>query len=263
MSSTNKPNNLLHFTDKGVGPTLLILHGLFGASDNWNQIAKTLIDDYRIIQVDLRNHGKSFHSKEMNYRVMAEDVKNLLTHLNLSSAHILGHSMGGKVAMELSQHYPAFCKSLIIVDIAPRQYHPRHTDVFEGLNAVNLTLITNRKDAEQTLTQHLSDNTVAQFLLKGLYRSDHGFSWRFNLKELESNYQNLIAAPSMTTPFAGPVMFIKGMNSDYIQASDRPNILSMFPSAQSKVINGTGHWPHAEKPRLLIKIVQDFLKNSQ
>lgn len=259
MSSQEMPQHILHFTDKGKGEPLLILHGLFGAGDNWNQIAKALPDDFRTIQVDLRNHGRSFHSQDMSYAIMAEDIKAVLTHLAIPSAHILGHSMGGKVAMELSQLYPQLCKSLTIVDIAPRQYQPNHNDVFKGLNAVDLSSITNRNDAEQVLTQYLSDKIVAQFLLKSLYREDGKFKWRFNLADLEAHYQNLIAPPSFIKPFTGPVMFIKGMNSNYIEASDRDKILEMFPMAQSRVISDTGHWPHAEKPRILLKIVEHFL----
>lgn len=253
----------LHYTDRGQGFPLLILHGLFGSIDNWNQIAKGLEENHRIIQVDLRNHGKSFHHPEMNYLAMAQDVINLLDYLELEQANILGHSMGGKVAMELALAYPEKCHQLIIVDIAPRTYHPRHNDVFAGLNAVNLSKVAHRKDAEKALNQHVVDKMVAQFLLKGLYRSDTGFKWRFNVPVLEQEYKNLIAAPATDAVFHNPTLFIKGMQSDYIEASDRPGILKLFPNADAKIISDTGHWPHAEKPRLLLNLIEKFLSKNR
>lgn len=251
-------NQTLHFSDQGDGFPLFILHGLFGSGNNWNQIGRELIKSQRIIQVDLRNHGKSYHSPEMTYQAMANDIVNLMDSLQLEEINILGHSMGGKVAMEFALTYPDRCKSLIVVDIAPRVYQPRHDDVFDGLNAVDLSSIQNRKDAEEVLDKYITDKIVIQFLLKGLYRNESGFQWRFNVPVLESQYQHIVDAPASDSVFNKPVLFIKGMNSDYIDASDQPRINQLFPLATAKIIADTGHWPHADKPRLLINLIHKF-----
>ena len=249
----------LHFTEQGTGQPLLILHGLFGAGNNWNQIGKELSKQHRIIQVDLRNHGQSFHNDRMDYPTMANDVLALMDHLGLPTAIVLGHSMGGKVAMELALQHPDRCQKLIVVDIAPVAYEPRHGDVFRGIRSVDLSGLQHRKDAQEQLATFISDKIVVQFLMKSLYRTETGFQWRFNAVALEAAYPALIAAPTATTAFEGPVLFIKGTQSDYILATHKDRINALFPHAQARLIQDSGHWPHAEKPRLLLLQVGQFI----
>ena len=250
---------LLHYTEQGSGQTLLVLHGLFGAGNNWNQIGKSLADDYRVIQVDLRNHGQSFHDDRMDYPTMAADIWTLMDHLDLKSTLMLGHSMGGKVAMECALQHPERIEKLIVVDIAPVAYESRHHAVFDGIRSVDLPHLHQRKDAETHLSAHINDPIVIQFLMKGLHRTPAGFQWRFNASILEQHYAELIAAPAATGVFNGPTLFIKGMLSDYILPDHKAAIAQRFPNAQAKLIAGAGHWPHAEKPRLLLLMVNQFL----
>jgi len=253
---------LLHYTEQGSGPPLLVLHGLFGAGNNWSQIGKALAADYRVIQVDLRNHGQSFHDDLMDYPAMASDVWALMDHLQLEKSHILGHSMGGKVAMECALQHPDRVDKLIVVDIAPVAYDSRHHAVFDGIRSVELAHLQQRKDAETQLSRHIQDPIVVQFLMKGLHRTPAGFQWRFNAAILELHYANLIAAPAATGQFNGPTLFIKGMLSDYILPDHKAAIAQRFPNAQAKLIAGAGHWPHAEKPRLLLLMVNQFLQDA-
>lgn len=251
----------LYFKQQGQGPALLILHGLFGSGDNWNTVAKVLANDYTVYTVDLPNHGRSPHSDVMNYRDMANQVVQLMDQLGLTNAMIMGHSMGGKTAMQLALSNPDRVSKLIVVDISPKAYHHRHTGIFETLCSLNLDQVENRKQAEQHLTQGIDNPMVIQFLLKSLYRNEQGhFAWRFNLPVLQKHYPEIAAAPDAQGSYSGPTLFIKGGNSDYIQAEDQPVIKSLFPTAQAKIIADTGHWPHAEKGRLFLKQVNDFLK---
>lgn len=250
---------LLHYTEQGTGQTLLVLHGLFGAGNNWSQIGRSLADHYRVIQVDLRNHGQSFHDDHMDYPTMAADIWNLMDHLQLKSTLILGHSMGGKVAMECALQHPERIEKLIVVDIAPVAYESRHHAVFEGIRSVDLPHLEKRKDAEAHLSAHINEPTVVQFLMKSLHRTATGFQWRFNADILEQHYSALIAAPAALGVFNGPTLFIKGMLSNYILSEHKTAIAQRFPKAQAKLIAGAGHWPHAEKPRLLLLMVNQFL----
>lgn len=250
---------LLNYQVTGEGEPLIILHGLFGMLQNWNNPSKTLSQQYQVIAVDLRNHGRSPHCDEVSYSLMAADIIALMDHLNLPSAHILGHSMGGKVAMQLALNHPERINKLIVVDIAPVLYTPHHDDVFQGLFGVDLTTIKSRGDADKALAQHVDDAAVRAFLLTNLYRTeDQQFSWRMNLDALHKQYANISAAPE-GPHYKQPVLFIKGANSDYLIPAYREAVLSLFPQADYKVIMGAGHWPHAEKPAEFTKIVMDYL----
>jgi esterase len=250
----------LYFKQQGQGPALVILHGLFGSGDNWNTVAKVLANDFTVYTVDLPNHGRSDHTEQMNYPAMAEEVAEFMDQLGLAQAMVMGHSMGGKVAMQLALSDPDRISRLIVVDISPKAYQHRHTGIFETLCALDLATLEGRKQAEEHLAQGIENPMVVQFLLKSLYRNDQGqYAWRFNLPVLQSHYPEIAAAPSAEDPYQGPTLFIKGANSDYIQAEDQPVIARLFPNAQAKIIADTGHWPHAEKGRLFLKQVTDFL----
>ncbi|WP_333608202.1 alpha/beta fold hydrolase [Arsukibacterium sp.] len=258
---------ILHSQCSGQGPDLVLIHGLFGSYENLGVIARALSDAFRIINIDVRNHGRSDHSEHMNYALMATDVADTLDALGVSQCAMLGHSMGGKLAMAFALRYPERVTKLILADIAPVAYPPRHNAVFAGLQQVQLASITSRSDADKQLAAHINEPGVRQFLLKSLDKTEQGFAWRFNLAALKANYPALIgdelsnSVEHSNTPaqFNGPTLFIKGGDSDYILTEHRPAIMARFPNAQAKIIQGTGHWLHAEKPAAFSKLVRDFL----
>ncbi|RTE65098.1 alpha/beta fold hydrolase [Amphritea opalescens] len=243
----------------GSGAPLIIIHGLFGTLQNWNAQTKALAEHFTVYAVDLRNHGRSPHTETNSYQEMADDIIELMDQQGLNSAHILGHSMGGKVAMQLAMNNPERVDKLIIVDIAPVQYPNHHSDVFAGLNAVDLENLSSRREADQQLSQHIPELAVRQFLLTNLYRNDaKQFAWRMNIPTLEACYDEISKAPTGPA-FDKPVLFIKGENSDYITPAYRDQILSLFPQADYRMIQGSGHWPHAEKAAIFTKLVLHYL----
>ncbi|GGW67479.1 alpha/beta fold hydrolase [Alishewanella tabrizica] len=250
---------ILHYQCTGSGPAIVLIHGLFGSFENLGVIARALSDAFQVINIDLRNHGRSAHHAEINYPLMAEDVAETLTHLKLTPFAFVGHSMGGKVAMEYALRYPNAVSRLVLADIAPVSYAARHTRIFAGLNAVALANVNSRAEADQHLAEYVEEIGVRQFLLKSLEKTETGFRWRFNLTALEQNYSALISAPHAAGQFNGPALFIKGADSDYILPEHRPQIMQHFPHAEAKIIQGTGHWLHAEKPAAFNKLVRDFL----
>ncbi len=249
----------LHVTRSGQGTPLVILHGLFGTLENWGSQTRTFADQFSVYAVDLRNHGRSPHASECDYASMAADVIELLDDEGLTQVDLLGHSMGGKVAMQLALNHPQRVRRLVVVDIAPVSYPPQHDAVFQGLFSIDLALLSSRGEADRQLATRVSEPGVRQFLLKNLYRHAGQFAWRMNLEALHRNYQQISEPPQGPAPFGGPTLFIKGGNSDYIQPAHRDAILSRFPATQLKVIEGAGHWPHAEKPSLFNRLVTRFL----
>ncbi|WP_407644457.1 alpha/beta fold hydrolase [Dongshaea marina] len=244
----------------GQGQPILLLHGLFGDRGNLNVIAKHLEPDMQVISVDLRNHGDSPHSDTHDYPSMAQDILKLLETLELNQCHLLGHSMGGKVAMQLALIAPERILSLMVADMAPVPYtEDRHSAVFKALKQVEQARVSSRQQAEQLLSTQLDCPATRQFLLKSLtLKSGYG-QWKFNRAALEANYQNIMDWPSQDSQYPGPTLFIKGGESDYIQAAHQQAIAGLFPNAQAKVILGTGHWLHAEKPRLFNRTISEFL----
>jgi esterase len=189
---------------------------------------------------------------------MATDIVALQQQLGIGSSHLVGHSLGGKVAMQLALNYPERVQKLVIADIAPVLYTPHHQAIFAGLQAIDLAQLQQRSAADAPLAQFVGELSVRQFLLKSLYRDDEGFHWRFNLPVLIDSYRELLAAPH-GKPFNGPTLFIKGELSDYIVAEYEPVMRELFPNFKFKVITGTSHWLHAEKPIAFNKLVQQFL----
>lgn len=250
----------LHYNISGQGTPLIILHGLFGSSDNWKSCAAHLSQQFLVINIDLRNHGKSPHDDSISYPLMAEDVIQLLDDLSIDNAFILGHSMGGKVAMQIALSFPDRIKKLIVVDIAPVAYKAHHEEVFAGLNSIDLDTLTSRSHANAQLSQYVEDKNISAFLLKSLYKNSGQFTWRFNLTSLEREYPSISLAPQSKTASTSKTLFIKGMNSHYILAQHKDDILKLFPKAQFKMIEGAGHWPHAEKPSIFNRIIDNFLK---
>ena len=252
---------MLHSETLGSGPDLIILHGLFGSGDNWRTIAKGLSEQYRVHLLDLPNHGRSPWIDNQSYPVFADEVAKWAQSQGIDHYHLMGHSMGGKVAMQMALGKQAKAiDRLVIVDIAPRRYPPHHQDIFDALNRTDLSQHKDRRSVDDALKDGIETTGVRQFILKSLYRNDDGkLAWRFNLKALQHQYEDIATEPEFKTPFTGPTLFIKGMNSNYITADDQPAIQERFPKAQAKLIEGAGHWPHAEKPAAFLRITERFL----
>lgn len=252
---------MLHSETLGSGPDLVILHGLFGSGDNWRSIGKALSDRYRVHLLDLPNHGRSPWIESQSYPVFADAVTEWLRASDIQRYRLLGHSMGGKVAMEmaLGRHAEGI-EQLVIVDIAPRAYPPHHRDIFRALDRVELSEHKDRRSVDAALKDDIETTGIRQFILKSLYRDGDGrLAWRFNLEALRNQYDPIAAEPGFSAPYEGPVLFIKGMNSDYITRDDQAAIMERFPNAEAKLIDGAGHWPHAEKPSAFLRILEGFL----
>ena len=250
---------ITEFPDPLAEP-IVLLHGLFGKQDNLGLLKQALQLQRPVITVDLRNHGLSEWHAEMNYQVMSDDILNLLSELALPKAHLLGHSMGGKVAMAVALQAPDRIASLCVADIAPVTYtESRHTNVFKALNAVANAQVTSRKEAEQLMSDYLTETSVRQFLLKS-FSNEQPTHWQFNLHILQQHYADIMGWPFATQHYSGPVLFIKGCASDYLQTEHQPAIRQHFPNASAKIIPGCGHWLHAEKPLLFNGIVERFLQ---
>jgi esterase len=251
----------LNYKILGEGTPIIILHGLMGMLDNWQAPGRLLEDEFQVILVDARNHGHSPHSELHSYDTMVEDMIELMDHLALDSAHILGHSMGGKVAIKLAQEFPNRVDKLIVADIGPKFYPIHHQDVLAALRAVPLESLSKRTDAEPYMNPFLSEPGVRQFLMKSLFHPDrHSFAWRFNLDSIEANIENVGEALD-ELDYEGDTVFIRGGNSNYITDSDWPDIRMLFPNSYLVTIDGAGHWLHAEKPKEFVDAVKDFLSS--
>ena len=251
----------LYYRTLGEGPPLIILHGIFGTSDNWQTFGKRLSENYEVYLMDLRNHGNSPHSDEFDYSSMANDLHQFIERHQLEQPIILGHSMGGKVAMFYATQYPKGLSKLIVVDIAPRAYPVHHQPVLDALGAVKIDEISGRDEAEAQMKPYVSERGVRQFLMKNLKRTDQeSFEWKLNLPVIRDNIENVGAAVDDSAPVEKPVLFVRGNQSDYIQQEDEPLIKKIFPQAQVETIKGAGHWVHAEQPDALYKVVMNFLQ---
>ena len=252
----------LHSEIKGEGEKILILHGLFGSLDNLRRIAIELSEYFQVHSLDLRNHGKSGHAKEMNYTVMSEDVIGYMNNNNITQANVIGHSMGGKVAMTLALNFKDRIKKIIVADISPVSYSAHHTNIFKGLFAVDFDAVHSRKEVDTVLSNSIPELGIRQFLIKNLDRDDFGgLKWKMNLPNIYENYSNILKGlESEVKVFDKPVLFIAGGDSDYIKPTYKALTLALFPLANVKVIPGTTHWLHAEKPRLFINICLRFLQ---
>lgn len=237
---------------------IFIIHGLFGSLSNLAGVAAALQENHRVISVDLRNHGNSAHSPSMSYPEMANDLFELADHLNIEQFSIIGHSMGGKVAMSCALQCPQRINKIAIADIAPVAYPDKHSAVFAGLQAVAKEQIKSRKSADLILSHYLSTAEVRQFLLKSLQKSGDSYQLQFNLNAITANYELIRGWPATDTVFNKEVLFIKGGDSDYIQDENQDAILHLFPKAKAKVIAHTGHWLHAEKAKTFNRLLNQF-----
>ncbi len=253
----------LHCLRSGSGSApVILLHGLFGSASNLGALARALADDYNVWSCDLRNHGLSPHADSMDLQLMAADVLRLMDAEGIDAAAVVGHSLGGKVAMQLALDQPARCNRLVVADIAPVASAPSHNGIFDALRGIDLRALKNRGDADKALQAAVADSGVRQFLLKNLGRdAKQGWRWKMNLDVLTQDYDAVLAAPE-GDPYPGPVLFIKGAESDYINADTVPAMQRLFPAHRLEVIPGAGHWLHAEKPAAFNYYVQSFLKES-
>ncbi|WP_158367518.1 alpha/beta fold hydrolase [Candidatus Williamhamiltonella defendens] len=254
-----KLNFILRQSDS-ASPNLpiILIHGLFGNLDTLGILGRDFQKHHDIIQLDLRNHGLSPHSPEMNYFVMAQDVLELLDQLKMEKMIIIGHSMGGKVAMTMTALIPERIKTLVIIDIAPVVYPlHRHNEIFMALNAVTDAKITQRHMAGKLIRNFVKDENIILFLLK----SFHEGIWRFNVPVLWDQYQYIVGWEPIPT-WKGPLLFLCGGLSDYIKREYREQIVRYFPIARSHVISGCGHSPHAEKPDVVLRSIHRFFEKS-
>jgi esterase len=253
---------LLHHLHRGEGPPAVLLHGLFGSAANLGMVARGLVENFSVYSLDLPNHGLSPRREHMTYRDMAADVAAFIREQDLAPCHLLGHSMGGKIAMQLALDSPQLVNRLVVADIAPVQYPPHHDQVLAGLDAVADARPTDRKSADAVLSSHVEDAGVRAFLLKSWQKSKCGeWEWLINREAIKANYPHLgepNQLPGSGENYPGEVMFIIGSESDYVRPEHREAVLALFPRAQVKVIQGTGHWLHAEKPAAFNKLALRF-----
>ena len=251
----------LHHTVQGEGPPVVLLHGLFGMGNNLGAIARSLAPDFTVYSVDLPNHGRSDWVPFMGLADMASHLEQWLESQGLERVDFVGHSLGGKLAMELALLSPGSVNALVVADIAPVPYEPHHDSVFAALDAVAQSECVTRREAMAIMEGYLEEPGVAEFLLLSLTRDEQGlYRWRFNLEGLKAGYGSVREAPDGGMRYEGPVLFVKGEESDYILPEHREAITGLFPRAELKIIPGAGHWLHAQQPRLFNSIVGRFLK---
>ncbi|MFT7333667.1 MAG: esterase [Sphingobacteriales bacterium] len=253
---------LLNHKIYGEGGTpLFILHGLLGSLDNWHTLATKWGKEFMVVAVDQRNHGKSFHTSEMNYSAMAEDLSSLMGHLNIEKANVLGHSMGGKTVMQFAVDFPHKLEKLIVADISPREYPAHHDSIFEALMAVNPAELNTRGEAEDSLAKYIPEPGTRLFLMKNLDRqSDGSFVWKMNLPVLMEKYDEVGKRIEIPIPLSNPTLFIGGGNSSYISEEDELDISDQFTNVSFETIPNAGHWLHAENPTMFYELVTNFLK---
>lgn len=252
-------SQLLNYKVEGEGHTIILIHGLFGNLDNLGLLARDLRTDHQVLSVDLRNHGQSFQSDEHNYELMAQDVFQLIQSLDLKEYSVIGHSMGGKVAMKLAEIAQDQITQLVVLDMAPVEYaQRRHDNVFSGLKAVLAQKPTSRKQALDILAQHIELEGVRQFLGKSLYNSGDHLEWRFNVESLWNNYWEILGWTPIER-ISTPTLFIKGGDSDYLTNDHQSEVQKQFSAAKAHVIANTGHWLHAEKPAEVLRAIRKFI----
>lgn len=248
----------LHFRELGEGQPLMILHGLFGFSDNWQSHAKKLAEYYRVILVDLRNHGHSPWSDEFSYDLMAGDIFELCEDLNLNDFILVGHSMGGKVAMNFAQKHEELLDKLVVVDIGIKEYPMHHEHILAGIHSVDLPNISARRQAEEQMSAHIDSEGIKQFLLKNLFWKEKGvLAWRMNVDVLEREMPNILSALDQVE-VSVPTLFIRGALSNYILDEDIESIENMFIDTEIVTIENAGHWVHAEAANEFLESLLSF-----
>ena len=253
---------MLHSKIEGSGKPLFILHGFLGMSDNWKTIGlQFATNGFQVHLLDLRNHGRSFHSDEFSYELMVQDVYEYCLGNNLEKINMIGHSMGGKTAMLLATTYPELVEKLIVADIGPKFYPQHHQTILQGLNAVDFSKKPSRNEVEEILSKYIADFGTRQFLLKSLYWREPGqLAFRFNLAVFNKKIEEIGKPLPENAIFPKPTLFIRGGASNYILDEDFENIKLHFPDSTIETIPNVGHWLHAENPKLFYEITSSFLK---
>ncbi|RPH37344.1 alpha/beta fold hydrolase [bacterium] len=247
----------------GEGEPVVILHGLFGSLNNWNTLGRRLGEDFKVHLVDQRNHGRSPHDRVHTYQAMVDDLHDFYREKGIPSAHLIGHSMGGKTAMEFALSYPGAVRKLVVVDISPRRTVARHDAILEALTSLRLERFTSRGSIDEAMKRKIPDLAVRQFLLTNLKREEDGhFSWKMNLEALRSNYGEINRGIENGRAFGGPVLFVRGERSPYINEEDTSLIKALFPNAEFRTISRAGHWVHAEAPDEFLAVVREFISSS-
>jgi len=254
----------LAYREYGSGPPLIILHGLFGSATNWRGIAKRMAARHRALTVDLRNHGRSPHADAMGYRDMVDDLLAFMDGHGLHRGAVLGHSLGGKVAMRLALEHPRRVERLIVVDIAPAAYRHDYGDILEAMERLDLASIARRSDAEELLQPAIPDTAVRLFLLQNLVMGPEGYRWRINLAALRRHMSEIVGFPTAMPdgPYRGETLFLDGERSDYVLPVHHAPIRHYFPRARITTVANAGHWVHAEQPNALLETVEGFLTPS-
>jgi pimeloyl-ACP methyl ester carboxylesterase len=254
---------MLYSKIEGSGQPLVIMHGFLGMSDNWKTLATQFAEnEFEVHSLDLRNHGRSMQSAEFSYQLMVDDVVDYCKGKNLKSIYLLGHSMGGKVAMFTATQFPSLVAKLIVADIGVKYYKPHHDEILNGLAAVDFSKKPSRSDVEEILTPYTNDFGTRQFLMKSLYWKEPGqLAFRFNLEAFIANKGIIGDALKENVIFNKPTLFLKGANSPYILEDDFAEIKSHFPQAKLETISNSGHWLHAENPIEFYDKTMLFLKS--
>nr|MBS0037968.1 alpha/beta fold hydrolase [Saprospiraceae bacterium] len=253
--------NKINFKEFGTGEPVVILHGLLGMLDNWQTFARKLSENYRVYTIDLRNHGRSFHSPEMSYALMAEDLNSFLIAREVNRTHLLGHSMGGKVAMQFALKYPEKVDKLLVADIAPHSYPGGHEAIIEALLSAKPREAEERADIENHLLKFIPSRKIVLFLMKNLSRSKQGgFQWKANIPYIAKNYKHILAGIESDKKFRGNTLFLKGENSDYITEKSETSIKNYFPQSKIVEIPKAGHWIHAEAQEATLEATRNFLR---
>ena len=250
----------LFYRESGEGRPLIVLHGLFGSSDNWMSVVKDLATSYKVYALDARNHGQSPHDAEFNYTAMAKDLQEFIADHSIQKPVLIGHSMGGKTIMRFASDTPGVAEKLIVVDISPRFYGRHHDTILDGLNSINLQALSSRNEADTALAAYVGDTGVRQFLLKSLYRNTEGkFEWKINLPVITEKIENIGEALPEGATIHTPTLFIRGSESGYIEDKDISVIEKHFTSYELKTVQGASHFVHSEKPQEVIQLIRTFI----
>ena len=242
------------------GIPLLVFHGLFGMLDNWGSFGKEMGEFFPVHLIDLRNHGKSFHSPEMSHDDLAHDILHYMEFHKLDKINLLGHSLGGKAVMQFAIKYPIKVDKLIVVDISPKAYPPHHQGILKALQSIDFETQTTRQEVEDVMCDHIPDKSVVLYLTKNLYwTEDKKLNWRFNLETLADKYTEFVSNAVKYGVFAGETLFISGEKSNYILPQDEFQIKQQFPYSSIVTIKNAGHWVQAENPTDFNEVVKDFL----
>jgi pimeloyl-ACP methyl ester carboxylesterase len=253
----------LFFRKYGEGRPVIILHGIFGISDNWVTIGRRLAEKFEVYIPDQRNHGQSPHSSTFNYFALVDDLFELINDHQLINPVLIGHSMGGKVAMKFSLENPAKVDKLIVVDISPRSYPARqeHMTILDAMRSVDFDQVETREEVEEIIAEKVKSERIRMFIMKNLYRiGKNRMAWRLNVEAIYENIEYVFEGIDSPYTYDKPVLFVKGGDSKYIQDEDRELILKYFPRAQFRTVENASHWVHADDPEQLCAYFSDFLE---